>query len=70
MTDFIKTYPLFSELHKMTITERNQQLFDLRKQLDQKKMEMAWIETQMMAVNAQYDRENRDTPLFDEMFGG
>ena len=36
MTDSIKTYPLFSELHKMTITERNQQLFDLRKQLDQK----------------------------------
>ena len=66
----VKTYPLFSELHKMTITERNQQLFDLRKQLDQKKMEMAWIETQIMAVNAQYDRENRDTPLFDEMFGG
>lgn len=65
-----KTYPLFSELHKMTITERNQQLFDLRKQLDQKKMEMAWIETEIMAVNAQYDRENRDTPLFDEMFGG
>ena len=65
-----KTYPLFSELHKMTITERNQQLFDLRKQLDQKKVEMAWIETQIMAVNAQYDRENRDTPLFDEMFGG
>ena len=27
MTDSIKTYPLFSELHKMTITERNQQLF-------------------------------------------
>ena len=54
----------------MTITERNQQLFDLRKQLDQKKMEMAWIETQIMAVNAQYDRENRDTTLFDEMFGG
>ncbi len=70
MTEFIKTYPLFSELHKMTITERNQQLFDLRKQLDQKKMEMAWIETQIMAVNSQYDRENRDTPLFDEMFGG
>ena len=70
MTDSIKTYPFFSELHKMTITERNQQLFDLRKQLDQKKMEMAWLEPKMMEVNAQYDRENRDTPLFDEMFGG
>ena len=54
----------------MTITERNQQLYDLRKQLDQKRMELAWIETEIMAVNSQYDRENRETPLFDEMFGG
>ena len=54
----------------MTITERNQQLYDLRKQLDQKKLEMEWIKLQIMAVNSQYDRENRDTPLFDEMFGG
>jgi len=54
----------------MTITERNQKLYDLRKQLDQKRMELAWIETEIMAVNSQYDRENRDTPLFDEMFGG
>ena len=53
----------------MTITERNQKLYDLRKQLDQKKMELAWIETQIMAVNSQYDRENRETSLFDEMFG-
>ena len=66
----IKTYPLFSELYTMTITERNQKLYELRKKLDQKKMELAWIETEIMAVNAQYDRENRDTPLFDEMFGG
>ena len=54
----------------MTITERNQQLYDLRKKLDQKRMELAWIETEIMAVNSQYDRENRETPLFDEMFGG
>ena len=54
----------------MTITERNQKLYDLRKKLDQKRMELAWIETEIMAVNSQYDRENRDTPLFEEMFGG
>ena len=54
----------------MTITERNQKLYDLRKKLDQKRMELAWIETEIMAVNAQYDRENRETPLFEEMFGG
>ena len=26
----------------MTITERNQQLYELRKRLDQKKLEMSW----------------------------
>ena len=42
----------------MTITERNQKLYDLRKKLDQKRMELAWIETEIMAVNSQYfDRE-------------
>ena len=55
---------------KMTLTERNQKLYDLRQQLDKKRMELAWIETEIMAVNAQYDRENRETPLFEEMFGG
>ena len=67
MTDSIKTYPLFSELHKMTITERNQKLYDLRKKLDQKRMELAWIETEIMAVNSEYDRQNVD--LCEEMFG-
>ena len=67
MTEFIKTYPLFSELHKMTITERNQKLYDLRKKLDQKRMELAWIETEIMAVNSEYDRQNVD--LYEEMFG-
>ena len=52
---------------KMTITERNQKLYDLRKKLDQKRMELAWIETEIMAVNNQYDRENTD--LFEQMFG-
>jgi len=55
---------------KMTLTERNQKLYDLRQQLDKKRMELAWIETEIMSVNSQYDRENRETPLFDEMFGG
>ena len=51
----------------MTITERNQKLYDLRKKLDQKKLEMAWIETEIMAVNSEYDRQNLN--LFEEMFG-
>ena len=52
---------------KMTLTERNQKLYDLRQQLDKKRMELAWIETEIMSVKSQYDRENID--LFKEMFG-
>jgi len=52
---------------KMTLTERNQKLYELRKKLDQKRMELAWIETEIMAVKSQYDRQNID--LFVEMFG-
>ena len=51
----------------MTITERNQKLYELRKQLDAKRLEMAWIETEIMAVRAQYERENCPD-LYDEMF--
>ena len=52
---------------KMTLTERNEKLYELRKKLDQKRNELAWIETEIMAVKAQYDRENTD--LFEQMFG-
>ena len=52
---------------KMTLTERNQKLYELRKKLDQKRNELAWIETEIMAVNSEYDRQNID--LFEEMFG-
>ena len=52
---------------KMTLTERNQKLYELRKKLDQKRMELAWIETEIMAVNSEYDRQNVD--LYEEMFG-
>lgn len=54
----------------MTITERNQKLYELRQKLTEAQLAVSWIETEIMAVNAQYDRENRDTPLFEEMFGG
>jgi len=50
----------------MTLTERNQKLYELRKQLDKKRMELAWIETEMMAVRSEYDRERAD--LFQQMF--
>ena len=52
----------------MTITERNQKLYELRKQLDTKRLELAWIETEIMAVNSKYDREH-SPDLYEQMFG-
>ena len=52
----------------MNITERNQKLFQLRKELDAAKAKAAWLEQEIWLVNAQYDRENRVTDLYTEMF--
>jgi len=59
-----------STTEAMTITERNKQLYDLREMLTKKETEIAWIKQNIWLVNEMYDRENRETPLFDEMFGG
>ena len=53
----------------MTITERNQKLFELREQLNKKRAELAWIEQEIWVTRSQYALDN-DTPLFEEMFGG
>ena len=52
---------------KMTLTERNQKLYELRKELDKVRVQAAWIEQQMWLVKDQYDRQDLD--LFQEMFG-
>ena len=52
---------------KMTITERNQKLYELRKQLDKAKAQVAWIEQEIWLVNDKYENQDRD--LFKEMFG-
>ena len=52
---------------KMTLTERNQKLYELRKKLDEVRAQAAWIEQEIWLVNDQYDRQNLD--LFKEMFG-
>jgi|TARA_B100001094_G_C17912202_1_gene661762 hypothetical protein len=59
-----------STTEAMTITERNKQLYDLREMLTKKETEIAWIKQNIWLVNEMYDRENRETPLFEEMFGG
>ena len=51
----------------MTLTERNQKLSELRKQLDKKRAEVAWIEQQIWLTRDVYDRQNLD--LYKEMFG-
>ena len=52
---------------KMTLTERNQKLYELRKSLDKARAHVAWIEQEIWLVKDQYDRQDLD--LFKEMFG-
>ena len=51
----------------MTITERNQKLYDLRVKMDKLNAELAWVKQEIWLTNDQYDRQNLD--LFQEMFG-
>jgi len=52
---------------KMTLTERNQKLYELRKKLDEVRAQAAWIEQEIWLVRDKY--ENQDLDLFKEMFG-
>ena len=52
---------------KMTITERNQKLDDLRAKQNKLKAALAWIEQEMWLVKDTY--KNQDIDLFEEMFG-
>lgn len=51
----------------MTITERNQRLYDLRERLLKARAEVAWIEQEIWLTNDRYDRQNLN--LYAEMFG-
>ena len=52
----------------MTITERNQKLYDLRVKMDKLNAQIAWIKQDMWLIREQYDREN-GIDLYTEMFG-
>jgi len=52
---------------QMTLTERNQKLFELRQKLNKARAEVAWIEQEIWLVNDQYEKQDLD--LFKEMFG-
>lgn len=52
---------------QMTLTERNQKLYELRQKQDKLKTELAWIEQEMWLVKDEYERQ--DLNIFKEMFG-
>jgi predicted nucleic acid-binding Zn-ribbon protein len=52
---------------QMTLTERNERLYELRQKLNKARAEVAWIEQEIWTVRDQYDRQDLD--LFKEMFG-
>ena len=52
---------------QMTLTERNERLYELRQKLIKARAEVAWIEQEIWIVRDQYDRQGRD--IYQEMFG-
>jgi len=52
---------------QMTLTERNERLYELRQKLNKARAEVAWIEQEIWIVRDQYDRQGRD--IYQEMFG-
>ena len=51
----------------MTITERNQKLYELRESLIKARQQVAWIEQEIWLTNQKY--KNQDLDLYKEMFG-
>ena len=63
----------------MTLTEKNQKLYELRKKLNEARLKVEFYELQIAKVNEEYKWQDLDlfmemglseTPLGDEMFGG
>mgnify|MGYP003110679388 FL=1 len=63
----------------MTLTERNQKLFELRQKLNKARAEVAWIEQEIWLTKDEYDRQGLDlfkemglvdSPMFYEIYGG
>jgi len=63
--------PCSISMTEMTLTERNQRLYDLRVKLDKARAQVAWIEQEIWLTRDEYDQQRfAETPLFEEMFGG
>ena len=64
-------YTCWRDFSLMTITERNQKLFELRERLNKARAEVAWIEQEIWLTKDAYDQEQFAIPgnsLFDQMF--
>ena len=59
-------YTCWRDFSLMTITERNQKLFELREQLIKARAQVAWIEQEIWLTNDRY--KNQDLDLYKEMF--
>jgi len=51
----------------MTITERNQKLYELREKMTKLNTELAWVKQEIWLTRDKYDQQDRD--LYAEMFG-
>jgi len=57
----------------MTITERNNRLYDLRNDLYKAQMKVEAIKKEIIRVHGEYEMAQRELSgqtLFDDMFGG
>ena len=59
-------YTSRQELIDLTITERNQKLYELRERLIKARQQVAWIEQEIWLTNERY--KNQDLDLYKEMF--
>ena len=60
-------YTCWRDFSLMTITERNQKLYELRERLLKARAQVAWIEQEIWLTNEKY--KNQDLDLYKEMFG-
>ena len=60
-------YTCWRDFFILTITERNQKLYELRERLIKARQQVAWIEQEIWLTNEKY--KNQDLDLYKEMFG-
>jgi len=59
-------FSTITKLMTMTLTERNQKLYELRERLLKARAQVAWIEQEIWLTNQKY--KNQDLDLYQELF--